>query len=71
MVYSLVNFGFSAFILPKGCLKETERLCSRFLWSGDLAKSTAAKVSWAKVCMPKEEGGLGLRNLRSGIGSSS
>ncbi|CAL9239284.1 unnamed protein product [Arabidopsis halleri] len=34
----------AAFALPKNCLKEIEKLCNRFLWSGDLSKSTAAKV---------------------------
>lgn len=63
VIYSLVNFWFSAFALPKGCLKDIEKLCNRFLWSGDLSKCAAAKVSWSTVCLPKSEGGLGLRNL--------
>lgn len=63
VIYSLVNFWLSAFALPKGCLKDIQRLCSRFLWAGNLNKKSGAKVSWTKVCLPKSEGGLGLRNL--------
>lgn len=58
-----VNFWISTFMLPKGCIKKIESLCSRFLWSGTIDGSTGAKVSWATVCLPKTEGGLGLRRF--------
>lgn len=63
VIYGLVNFWFTAFSLPKGCLKDIEKLCNRFLWVGDLSRRTSAKVSWKEICLPKSEGGLGLRNL--------
>lgn len=63
VIYGTVNFWMSTFILPKGCLKRIESLCSRFLWSGNTEVTGKAKVSWYNVCMPKAEGGLGLRNL--------
>ncbi|KAL9293807.1 putative reverse transcriptase zinc-binding domain-containing protein [Arabidopsis thaliana] len=40
-----------------------ESICSRFLWSGNIESSSKAKVSWSSVCLPKSEGGLGLRSL--------
>ncbi|KAL0650749.1 hypothetical protein Bca4012_093440 [Brassica carinata] len=49
-----------AFILPKGCIENIESLCSRFLWSGSIENS---KIAWTTVCLPKEEGGLGLRSF--------
>lgn len=53
----------SVFILPKSIIKDIEKLIRGFLWcQGDL-KQGKAKVSWKKVCLPKEEGGLGLRRL--------
>ncbi|XP_024010290.1 uncharacterized protein LOC112085316 [Eutrema salsugineum] len=55
----LSSLGFSY-----GCLKKIESMCSRFLWSGDISKKSVAKVSWYNVCLPKEEGGLGLRNFQ-------
>lgn len=63
VIFSLINFQSSAFALPKGCLKAIEQLCNRFLWAGDMSKHAAAKVSWSACCLPKDEGGLGLRNL--------
>lgn len=54
----------AAFRLPESCLKEIEKLCSAFLWSGPELKTTKAKVSWRDICFPKNEGGLGLRPLK-------
>lgn len=63
VIYGLINFWMSEFALPKGCIKDLEKLCNSFLWAGNLTKRTAAKVSWSQVCLPKTEGGLGLRSL--------
>lgn len=63
VIYGLLNFWFTAFILPKGCIAQIQSLCSRFLWSGDVTKRCVPKVSWDVTCLPKKEGGLGLRNL--------
>ncbi|KAL0650745.1 hypothetical protein Bca4012_093436 [Brassica carinata] len=64
VITSLANFWMAAFRLPSSCLKEIERLCSAYLWSGLDLKTTKAKVSWQDICYPKEEGGLGLRPLK-------
>ncbi|CAA7034130.1 unnamed protein product [Microthlaspi erraticum] len=64
VIQSLTNFWLSAFRLPSECLKEIERLCSAFLWSGPTLSSHKAKISWSEVCKPKREGGLGLRPLK-------
>lgn len=64
VITSLANFWLSAFRLPGSCLKEIERLCSAFLWSGPELKTTKAKVSWKDLCLPKAEGGLGIRPLK-------
>ena len=64
VIYSIVNFWSSAFILPIGCLDTIEGLCSAFLWSGTVTQTHSAKVAWADLCCPKDEGGLGLRRLR-------
>ena len=34
------------------------------MWSGPELKSTGAKVAWSTVCWEKEEGGLGIRDLK-------
>ncbi|XP_010418651.1 PREDICTED: uncharacterized protein LOC104704229 [Camelina sativa] len=58
VIYGTVTFWVSAFILPKGCLKTIESLCSRFLWNGDITRKANAKVSWTTLCLPKEDGVL-------------
>lgn len=63
VIYSLVNFWFCAFSLPRHCLKDIEKLCTMFLWYGDIGKKPMAKVSWNAICLPKAEGELGLRNF--------
>lgn len=63
VIYGTINFWTSAFILPKGCIKKIEGLCSNFLWGGTETKKCIAKVSWSTVCLPKNEGGLGLRDI--------
>ena len=63
VIFETVTFWISAFILPKGCIRSIESLCSRFLWSGKVESRSIAKVAWKTVCLPKEEGGLGLRSF--------
>ncbi|WZZ77741.1 hypothetical protein YC2023_098313 [Brassica napus] len=67
VVFSIVNFWSSAFILPMGCLDDIESLCSAFLWSGSPNNSHKAKVKWDDLCYPKSEGGLGIRRLRDSV----
>lgn len=64
VIMSLTNFWMSAFRLPSGCIKEIERLCSAFLWSGPELNNRKAKVSWTEICSTKREGGLGVRRLK-------
>ena len=42
-------------------LKEFDALSRQFLWSGNLRSTKLSLLSWATVCRPKKEGGLGLR----------
>lgn len=63
VIYGKANFWFSTFLLPKGCIKAIESLCARFVWNRNVTTRAVAKVSWSSVCLPKQEGGLGLRDL--------
>ncbi|KAG7587431.1 Endonuclease/exonuclease/phosphatase superfamily [Arabidopsis thaliana x Arabidopsis arenosa] len=64
VIYGTVNFWMTTFMIPIGCIKKIESLCSRFLWSGNIESGRGAKVAWSGVCLPKNEGGLGLRRFR-------
>jgi hypothetical protein len=48
---------------PSSLIKELERYMRNFIWSGDISKRKLVTVSWANVCKPLSEGGLGLRSL--------
>ncbi|KAG7548101.1 Ribonuclease H domain [Arabidopsis suecica] len=62
---SICNFWLAAFRLLRQCIREIDKLCSAFLWSGtEFMRSKKAKISWENVCKLKTEGGLGLRSLK-------
>ncbi|KAL2252033.1 UNVERIFIED_CONTAM: hypothetical protein Sindi_2325600 [Sesamum indicum] len=52
----------SAFILPKKVITEIEKTLRDFLWKGT-TNSGYAKVVWKDICRPKEEGGLGFKDI--------
>ncbi|KAL8463013.1 hypothetical protein ACS0TY_033866 [Phlomoides rotata] len=50
---------------PRTLLKKVEISIHNFLWSGDITRrNNSCTVSWARVCAPLEEGGLGVRSIR-------
>ncbi|GJS53892.1 putative RNA-directed DNA polymerase [Tanacetum coccineum] len=50
-------------LLNKDCKILVEKLIRGFLWCNGEYKRGKAKVAWDDICLPKEEGGLGLRSL--------
>lgn len=63
ILYSIQVYWMSIFILPKRVIRIIEQKFNRFLWNGNEFSSAKAKVAWDALCMPKGEGGLGLRKL--------
>lgn len=56
----------SVFPLPVWALKMIDRRCRSFLWKGgEDINGGHCLVPWARVCRPKEWGGLGLLNLKN------
>ncbi|GAA0174529.1 hypothetical protein LIER_27903 [Lithospermum erythrorhizon] len=45
--------------MPVTILKAVSSMCLKFLWGGK-----NSKVKWDDVGVPKEEGGLGLKNIK-------
>ncbi|XP_022030699.1 uncharacterized protein LOC110931622 [Helianthus annuus] len=61
---SLHVYWSSVFILPARVVSSLEALMRNFLWSHDSSfQRGRAKVSWNTVCVPKYEGGLGIRRI--------
>lgn len=46
-------------------IKQLDKFIRNFIWSGDILKRKVVIVKWHTLCSPKDEGGLGLRSLRS------
>lgn len=57
------SFFCSSFVLPKACVAKINSMCSAFLWRGNLEAHITARVAWTTVVKPKEEGGLGVKDL--------
>lgn len=53
----------SVFILPMAIMNDIEKLMRGFLWCQGEMKRGKAKLSWDDVCLPKHEGGLGIKSL--------
>ncbi|GKB97474.1 hypothetical protein Tco_0983611 [Tanacetum coccineum] len=51
------------FTLPSSVLLDIKQLMRGFLWCQGDMRMGKAKVAWEVVCLPKKEGGLGLRHL--------
>ena len=65
ILFSVQNFWYRNFILPKGVLRRINQLCSAFFWKGIEHTTKSAQVKWQVICHPKYEGGLGLMDIFS------
>nr|GEW40039.1 hypothetical protein [Tanacetum cinerariifolium] len=50
-------------VIPVGIISNIHQLIGGFLWCNGEYKRGRAKVAWEDICLPKKEGGLGLRSL--------
>uniref|UniRef100_A0A0E0D6M1 Uncharacterized protein n=1 Tax=Oryza meridionalis TaxID=40149 RepID=A0A0E0D6M1_9ORYZ len=61
---SLPVYAMSAIKLPKGIVEDLDKLQRAFLWSGDDTCSGArCLVAWDSICVPKQYGGLGIKDI--------
>nr|GEW87841.1 hypothetical protein [Tanacetum cinerariifolium] len=63
VVSSLHVYWASVFILPTRILLDIEQIMRGFLWCHGNMRRGMAKVAWEDVCLPIDEGGLGIRRL--------
>jgi exonuclease III len=62
VLQALPTYLFSVLAAPKHVIKAIQTLQRNFLWHGHQPNKKWALVSWDKLCMPKSQGGLGLRD---------
>ncbi|XP_074313823.1 uncharacterized protein LOC141649019 [Silene latifolia] len=59
---ALYSYWVNIFVIPKGVLNKVNVICRNYLWDGSADYIRVPLVSWEKVCSPKHEGGLGIRD---------
>ena len=64
VLYSIQLYWCSLFIIPKYTISKIEQLFGSFLWYGNSGSARRAEIKWESVCLPKQEGGLGLRHVK-------
>ena len=63
---SFPMFFMSTFRLHKIVIKQVDNYRKHSLWRGaDIHDRKPSKVAWELVCLPKDEGGLGVLNLQT------
>ena len=62
---SMYIYWASVFLLPIRIIHEIEQAMRGFLWCQGEMKRGKANVAWNIVCLPKQEGGLGIKSLES------
>ncbi|VFQ61936.1 unnamed protein product [Cuscuta campestris] len=63
VLYGIANFWSRIFVLPNSVMRKVMALCRNFLWSSGPVHRRCPLIKWEEVCLPKQEGGLGLKNL--------
>jgi hypothetical protein len=62
ILQSLPIYTFSTLVAPKFFLTTIKILQRNFLWQGLNTEKKIVLISWDKLCQPKAQGGLGLRD---------
>jgi hypothetical protein len=61
---ALPTFAMCSFLLPKTVINQIDKYRRHCLWRGsDLTSKKPSKAAWPMVCLPKEEGGLGVLDI--------
>ena len=65
MLTSIPIYFLSFFRVPKKVVDKLVRLQRNFLWGGGHDQNKIAWIKWESVCMRKEDGGLGVKDINS------
>ena len=58
-------YTMSVVTLPNTLCDEMKNMVHKFWWGQMNERNKMAWLSWEKMCLPEEEGGLGFRNLKA------
>ncbi|XP_074265564.1 uncharacterized protein LOC141588003 [Silene latifolia] len=62
---TLHSYWASIFLIPNGIMNRITNLCRNFLWKGSSDYKGAPNVNWESCCLPKEERGLGIKDIKT------
>ncbi|KAL8124564.1 hypothetical protein AgCh_012282 [Apium graveolens] len=64
VVQAIPAYAMSCFLIPKSLCQEIERVMNAFWWQSQSQNSKDIRwLGWRKMCMTKNEGGLGFRDI--------
>lgn len=63
VLFSMASYWCIHFILPKKVIKLVQQKCRSFLWKGLEQHIGGGKLGWETLCLPKSDGGLGIKDL--------
>lgn len=62
---AMVNYPMQHDSVPEGILDKVERIQHSFIWGDSEGGRMWHAITWETMCRPKEQGGVGLKSLRS------
>ncbi|CAL8996957.1 unnamed protein product [Prunus brigantina] len=62
---AITIYTMSYFLLPKYVCEDLNKLVAQFWWNSSTENKKIHWMAWDRLCAPKEEGGLGFRNLHT------
>ncbi|KAJ8451174.1 hypothetical protein Cgig2_013946 [Carnegiea gigantea] len=63
VIFGAFNYWASIFLLPHELLEKLTQLCKNYLWTISAEFKRVPYISWNSTCMPKGNGGLGLKDF--------